>query len=92
MSSYKDEVGKYRVSMNIFKFDGNMIFEYLENCPVNEARNEKELPTALLNMIDVHPNSVIGIPLSEHVPDLTSKDDIQILKEYLKNINISDFK
>ncbi|PHR68798.1 MAG: nucleotidyltransferase [Lutibacter sp.] len=92
MSFYKDEFGKYRVSMNIFKFDGNMIFKYLENCPINQMRNEKELPTALLNMIVEHPNSTIGIPLSEHVPDLTSKDDIQVLKEYVKNIDISNFK
>jgi hypothetical protein len=27
---------------------------------------------------------VQAIPISEHVPDLTSKEDIVILKEYLK--------
>lgn len=81
---YKDESGKLRVSMNIFKFDGAMFQEYVVNCPVNEKRNEKELPTALLNMVKEHSASVIGIPISEHVPDLTSKEDIAILKEYIE--------
>lgn len=83
--NFKDNIGKLRVSMNIFKFDGNLFFNYLKNCPVNPERNEKELPTALMNMIKEYPTSTIGIPLSEHVPDLTSKEDILILKKYLKN-------
>ena len=88
LHKFKDNTGKLRVSMNIFKFDGNMFFNYLKNSPVNPTRNEKELPTALMNMIKEYPTSTIGIPLSEHVPDLTSKEDILILKEYLKNLRI----
>ena len=88
LQNFKDNSGKLRVSMNIFKFDGKLFFKYLENCPVNPERNEKELPTALLNMISEHPSSTIGIPLSEHVPDLTSKEDILILKEYIKNLSL----
>ncbi|MFH6770052.1 sugar phosphate nucleotidyltransferase [Gaetbulibacter aquiaggeris] len=80
---YKDKLGKLQVSMNIFKFDGNLFTDYVENCPVNEIRNEKELPTALLNMVKDNSKSVHAIPISEHVPDLTSKEDIAILKEYL---------
>ena len=34
---------KIRVSMNIFKFSGE-IFKFLENCPLNPIRKEKELP------------------------------------------------
>ena len=81
---YKDSLGKLRVSMNIFKFDGTMFTNYLINCPVNQNRNEKELPTALLNMVKEQPKSVFGIPISEHVPDLTSKDDIEIVKLYIE--------
>lgn len=81
---YKDRFGKLRVSMNIFKFNGAMFQDYVLNCPVNEKRNEKELPTALLNMVKDYPTSVIGIPVAEHVPDLTSKKDITILKEYIE--------
>lgn len=81
---YKDELGKLRISMNIFKFDGSLFTDYVENCPINEIRNEKELPTALLNMVKDNPKSVYTIPISEHVPDLTSKEDIAILKEYIE--------
>lgn len=81
---YKDEFGKLRVSMNIFKFDGSNIYNYLKNCPVHPIRNEKELPTAFLNMLKDNPKTAIGIPFSEHVPDLTAKEDIVAVKKYLK--------
>ena len=76
--------GKIRVSMNIFKFDGKIMYPYLKNCPINLFRNEKELPTVVLNCIHDYSKAFLGIPLSEHVPDLTSKEDINIIKEYLK--------
>lgn len=80
---FKDNVGKIRVSMNLFKFNGSVFFEYLKNCPFDKLRNEKELPTAVLNLAKDQPSSVYGIPLEEHVPDLTSKDDIIILNKLL---------
>ncbi|WP_430410428.1 sugar phosphate nucleotidyltransferase [Kordia sp.] len=83
VENYKDASGTLRVSMNIFKFKGEVFLKYLENCPIHPVRNEKELPTALLNMIKKHPNTVEGIPFSEHVPDLTAKEDISIVKKYL---------
>ncbi len=70
--------------MNVFKFDGKMIYHYLKNCPAHLERNEKELPTALLNMIKDYPKTSLGIPFSEHVPDLTAKEDIKTVKAYLK--------
>ena len=36
------------------------------------------------NLVKEYSKSVLGIPLSEHVPDLTAKDDIIIIKDYLK--------
>lgn len=81
---YQDENGKIRVSMNIFKLDGKTIYPYLKNCPVHPKRKEKELPTVVLNCVADNSSSFLGIPLSEHVPDLTAKDDIIIIKEYLK--------
>ncbi|MBC9795047.1 sugar phosphate nucleotidyltransferase [Sinomicrobium weinanense] len=81
---YKDDNGKIRVSMNAFKFDGNTFYPYLKDCPIHPERNEKELPTALLNMIRDFPASATGIPFSEHVPDLTAKDDIVEVKKYLE--------
>lgn len=84
VNKYKNKDGKIRVSMNIFKMDGEMIYPYLKNCPVHPIRNEKELPTVVLNCVANNSEAFLGIPLSEHVPDLTAKDDIVIIKEYLK--------
>ncbi|MDT0620349.1 sugar phosphate nucleotidyltransferase [Croceitalea vernalis] len=82
--SYQDEFGKLRVSMNIFKFDGSLFYPFLKNCPIHPERDEKELPTALLKMIREKDYNVKVIPISEHVIDLTSKDDISIVEKYLK--------
>lgn len=80
---FKDSGGIIRVSMNLFKFNGSVFFDYLKNCPFDKLRNEKELPTAVLNLAKDQPSSVYGIPFEEHVPDLTSKDDIIILNKLL---------
>jgi NDP-sugar pyrophosphorylase family protein len=84
LESYKDAEGKLRVSMNAFKFNGALLYPYLKNCPVHPERDEKELPTVLLNALKDHPNTTFGIPFSEHVPDLTAKEDIAEVKAYLK--------
>ena len=84
LENYKDSEGKLRVSMNAFKFNGAMLYPYLKNCPVHPERDEKELPTVLLNAIKDNPNTTLGVPFSEHVPDLTAKEDISEVKEYLK--------
>lgn len=80
----KDAEGKVRVSMNAFKFNGKALYQYLKDCPVHPVRDEKELPTVLLNMIKGSSETALGIPFSEHVPDLTAKEDIAAVKEYLK--------
>lgn len=84
LESYKDAEGKLRVSMNAFKFNGALLYPYLKNCPVHPERDEKELPTVLLNALKEYPDTTLGIPFSEHVPDLTAKEDIAEVKAYLK--------
>lgn len=84
VESFKDATGKIRVSMNAFKFNGEALYFYLKNCPVHPERDEKELPTVLLNLLQDFPGTALGIPFSEHVPDLTAKEDIAEVKEYLK--------
>ncbi len=84
VEKFRDVQGKLRVSMNVFKFNGTVIYPYLRDCPIHPDRNEKELPTALLNMMKAYPSTVLGIPLSEHVPDLTAKEDIAAVKTYLQ--------
>jgi len=83
LEQYKDAEGKIRVSMNAFKFNGDTLYIHLKNCPVNPERDEKELPTVLLNSVKENPNTTVGIPFSEHVPDLTAKEDIADVKTYL---------
>jgi len=86
--NYRDGLGKFRVSMNIFKFNGAMFYPFAKECPMHPVRLEKELPTALMNMVKKYPKAVLGIPLAEHVPDLTSKEDIETLKAYLQKNNL----
>lgn len=83
MEQYRDAGGVIRVSMNVFKFSGEMIYSFLQNCPITPGREEKEIPSALRNMIAKYPASVLGIPLKEHVPDLTEKKDIAGMRRYL---------
>ncbi len=86
MEDYQNNDGTYRVSMNIFKFNGADMFTYLKNCPIHTIRKEKELPAAILNFTKEHPAQFQGILFKEHVPDLTSKEDIQIFKGYLNSL------
>mgnify|MGYP001276597635 FL=1 len=82
ISEYMDKEKKIRISMNIFLFSGKVFFKYLEDCPIHPLRDEKELPSAIMNMIaDNH--KLFGITVGENVPDLTSKEDISILEDYL---------
>ena len=83
VSENLDENGKIRVSMNIFKFNGNQSFDFIKNCPINPIRNEKELPSAIVNMISEEGLYMRGIPIAEHVPDLTSKSDINTIQKLI---------
>ena len=78
-----DENGKIRVSMNIFKFNGEQAFDFIKNCPINPIRIEKELPSAIVNMISNESLYMRGIPIAEHVPDLTSKADILTIQKLI---------
>lgn len=75
--------GSLRVSMNIFRLNYDMVLKFLKECPEHPVRHEKELVTAVTNMVKAHPRSLKALPLREHVPDLTYKEDIQRVQEYL---------
>lgn len=85
--NYLDSKGCLYVSMNLFTFSGDQFYSFLKECPVHPTRNEKELPSAILNMVHSSPGSVIGIPMQEHVPDLTNKEDILHFENHLKDLN-----
>jgi ADP-glucose pyrophosphorylase len=73
---YKDASNEIRVSMNIFSFNGAYLYPFLKNCPIHPERNEKELPEAVRLMNGSMPKNIICFPVSEHLPDLTSAEDI----------------
>ncbi|MDA9225864.1 hypothetical protein N9P05_01950 [Flavobacteriaceae bacterium] len=62
--------------MNIFSFEGSLLYPYLKNCPIHPERDEKELPEAVrkMSLDEAHP--IRCFPVKEHLPDLTSADDI----------------
>ena len=80
----KSKSGFIGVSMNIFSLSYDVIFPILEKVPLHPERKEKELPGAVKILADEIKESVYAYPLSEHVPDLTSKEDIIQVKEYLE--------
>lgn len=80
----RDKDGRIGVSMNIFQFSYEMILPYLKTVPMHPVRLEKELPLAVNLMVKDNPKSMYTFPISEHVPDLTSLDDIHEVREYLE--------
>ncbi|MCX6170656.1 MAG: sugar phosphate nucleotidyltransferase [Ignavibacteriales bacterium] len=84
IKSVKEKNGFIGVSMNLFRFNYDMIFPFLETVPLHPVRQEKELPAAIKLMIAETPKSLLCYPLREHVPDLTSKNDILTVKKYLE--------
>ena len=77
--------GRVGVSMNLWRFSYDVILPFLESAPVHSVRREKELPVAVGIMIRSHPGSMTAIPISEHVPDLTSVHDIGEVEGFLRN-------
>ena len=80
LPSFRDAQGELRVSMNIFSFYGRGIYPYLENCPIDPIRGEKELPRAVGLMVGERPRSMGCIPRSEPIPDLTDARDIAVFE------------
>jgi NDP-sugar pyrophosphorylase family protein len=75
--------GRVGVSMNIWRLDYDLIMPYLARVPLHPVRKEYELPTAVGMLAAEHPRTVMTIPRAEHVPDLTSRDDLAAVREYL---------
>ena len=75
--------GRVGVSMNIFRLDYDLMMPYLARVPMHPVRKEYELPTAVGLLAAEHPRTVMTIPRAEHVPDLTSRDDLASVREFL---------
>ncbi len=71
------------ISMNIFKFEAAFAYTYFVTEPLHPLRNEKELPGVVATIARQHPRAILTIPVNEPMPDLTSKADILVVREYL---------
>ena len=88
----KSKSGFIGVSMNIFSLSYDEIFPILEKTPIHPERNEKELPESVKILANENRESVYAYSLTEHVPDLTSKEDIMQVQNYLeKYYSVSSF-
>ena len=83
VETIENKTGMVGVSMNLFRFDYNRIFPFLERTPLHPERDEKELPATVLKMIQEYPQTLYAHPVKEHVPDLTSMADVSNVKKYL---------
>jgi len=81
-----DPAGRIGVSMNIFRFTYDTILPWLDLIPLHPVRKEKEIPAAIMMMINRSESKRImyTYPVAELVPDLTMKDDISRVQEYLE--------
>jgi NDP-sugar pyrophosphorylase family protein len=80
VDQFRDDSGDLGLSMNIFSFTGSEIYPYVLECPINEKRNEKELPEAVRILIRKKSNSVYCYKVFEHLLDLTDSSDINFFK------------
>ena len=80
LSQYRARHSELWVSMNLFNFSGPDIFQALQNCPINEDRAEKELPTAVKMMLAQHSKKMICLKRAERVPDLTLASDLEAIQ------------
>ncbi|MCO6473820.1 MAG: sugar phosphate nucleotidyltransferase [Melioribacteraceae bacterium] len=81
----KEEMGYTGISMNIFKFDYDLMFPYFQNTPLTHGRDEKEIPTTINLMIKDHVDGMFTYKVCEHVPDMTSKKDLIETQKYLES-------
>ncbi len=76
--------GRVGVSMNIWRLDYDLMMPYLARVPIHPVRKEYELPTAVGMLAAEYPRTVMTIPRAEHVPDLTSRDDLAKVQGFLR--------
>ncbi len=76
--------GSVGVSMNLFRFEYDRIFPFLEAVPMHPVRLEKELPAAVMLMVYAFPECMRTSVAKEAVPDLTSRDDIHRVRQYIE--------
>jgi glucose-1-phosphate adenylyltransferase len=78
--------GRVGVSMNIWRFSYDTVLPAVREVPLNPVRLEKELPSAVMMLVQADPRSFRVYERAEHVPDLTDRNDIGRVQEYLARL------
>ena len=68
--------GTVRVSMNYFRVPYGDLLEAVRTVPEHPVRKEKELPVALSNWSEGHPDGLQVLPMAGAFLDLTHPQDI----------------
>ena len=68
--------GTVRVSMNYFRVPYRALLEAVTAVPEHPVRKEKELPVALSNWSEGHPDGLQVLPMAGAFLDLTHPQDI----------------
>jgi glucose-1-phosphate adenylyltransferase len=76
--------GILRVSMNIFRLPYSEFVRIVRECPMNEERGEKELPTAIQIWVDTNPRGMRAIPYAGEFLDLTHPEDFEFVMNKLQ--------
>jgi glucose-1-phosphate adenylyltransferase len=79
----KKRNGRLGISMNIFNMEYEQGMAYMTSQPLNQSRNEKEMPEALNRIAKDFPGTVKAFHVSEFMPDLTAKADLAEVQAYL---------
>lgn len=72
------------ISWNIFAFTASELLPFLEKTPLHPIRNEKEIPVTVRLWAQEEPKGIFTIPISDVLPDLTSKNDIAEIQTILE--------
>ncbi len=80
----KKRNGRLGISMNIFNMTYEQGFDYMRSQPLNQTRNEKEMPEAVNRIAKDFGGTVKAFYVFEIMPDLTEKADLETVKAYLE--------
>lgn len=76
--------GTLRVSMNMFKMSFSDFIISVKDCPLDDVRNEKELPTAVDRWLRENPKEMRAIPFGGEFLDLTHPTDFEFVIKKLQ--------
>jgi hypothetical protein len=83
-AQFVGEDGILRVSMNTFRLPYLDFMKIAMECPMNEVRGERELPTAIQLYVEEKPGVMQAIPFAGEFLDLTHPEDFEFVMNKLQ--------